>query len=59
MQRGARADEVDDGVRVGIDGGVGDVLVPQVVGGKGNESVEACALAEAHVAACALSKEWR
>lgn len=44
MQANAWPDEIDDRVRVRIDGGAGDILIPQVVGGEGKESIETRAL---------------
>src|SRR5690348_13523277 len=49
-----RSDEVDDGAGVGVHGGAGNVLLPKIVAGEGNEPVEAGALPRAHGSASAL-----
>src|ERR1043166_7823224 len=59
MQWNGGSDEVDDGIGVGIDGRVGDVLVPQAVSGEGNKSVEIRLAASAHLVAGSLSESKR
>src|SRR5580700_1014936 len=59
MHGSAGTDEVDERVRVGIDGGVGYVLVPRVVGREGNKAVQACAAPQAHAVARVLGIERR
>jgi hypothetical protein len=56
MQRRVCTDEVDDGIRIGVNLGVENILVPEVVGGKRNKAVEAGFYAQAHLAAGTLSK---
>src|SRR5579883_919876 len=57
MQRRICSDEVDDGVRVGINGSIRDVLVPKIVCRKRDEAVEIAFDAGAHWAAILGSRE--
>src|SRR5690349_15902704 len=50
MKRDAGADEVDDRVRVWVDGQRRDVLVPEIVRGKWNEAIQIGSDAQTHLA---------
>ena len=51
MKSDGGADVINDGGGVGVDGGGGDVFIPEIVGGERKEAAEAGALAGGHLRA--------
>lgn len=58
MEADVAADEVDDGIRVGVDGCAGNVLVPGIVSGEGPKSTETAADPKDHGVAGLRGHRW-